>query len=48
MIAVLGLDIEEINELLNSNKLPGVCEIANDNAMESVILSGEKNKKFYQ
>ena len=44
MIAVLGLDIEEINELLNSNKLPGVCEIANDNAIGQVILSGEKNK----
>ena len=33
MIAVLGANIDEINELLNSNrKNEGICEIANDNA----------------
>ena len=47
MIAVLGMDIdiEEINKLLNNeNNHEGICEIANDNAIGQVILSGEKNK----
>ena len=41
MIAVLGLKIEEINDLLvkNENK-KGICEIANDNADGQVIISG--------
>ncbi len=41
MIAVLGLKIDEINELLakNENK-KGICEIANDNADGQVIISG--------
>ena len=44
MIAVLGMKIDEINNLLklhNQNK--GVCEIANDNADGQVIISGDKN-----
>ena len=41
MIAVLGLKIDEVKNLLKSEK--GVCEIANDNAEGQVILSGEKN-----
>ena len=45
MIAVLGMDIDEINKLLNNeNNHEGICEIANDNALGQVILSGEKNK----
>ena len=43
MIAVLGMKIEEINELLkkkSDNK--SICEIANDNANGQVILSGNK------
>ncbi len=44
MIAILGLKIEEINELIKTtNDKPGVCEIANDNAIGQVIVSGEKN-----
>ena len=43
MIAILGLKIEEINELIKTtNDKPGVCEIANDNAIGQVIVSGEK------
>ena len=43
MIAVLGLEYEEIKELLKSHaSLDGVCEIANDNADGQVILSGHK------
>jgi len=44
MIAVLGLKIDEVKNLLMSEKEKrGVCEIANDNAEGQVILSGEKN-----
>jgi [acyl-carrier-protein] S-malonyltransferase len=43
MIAVLGLKIDEVKNLLMSEKeKEGVCEIANDNAEGQVILSGEK------
>ena len=43
MLAVLGLDIDKINELLLTFKdETGVCEIANDNANGQIILSGNK------
>ena len=43
MIAVLGLKIDEINELIKKqNFKEGVCEIANDNADGQVIVSGSK------
>ena len=43
MVAVLGLNADEINNLLkDKNKISGVCEIANDNADGQVILSGNK------
>ena len=43
MIAVLGMNSKEINELLNSrNDKRGICEIANDNADGQVIISGDK------
>jgi len=43
MIAVLGMNSKEINELLNSrNDKKGICEIANDNADGQVIISGDK------
>ena len=43
MIAVLGMKINDINDLLNSrNKNEGICEIANDNANGQVIISGNK------
>ena len=43
MIAILGVDIKELNEILNSlnKKEDGVCEIANDNAEGQVIASGD-------
>ena len=44
MIAVLGLNIDEIKTLINNvNDSKGVCEIANDNAEGQVIISGNKN-----
>ncbi len=43
MIAVLGLKINEIKDLLkNKEEKKGICEIANDNAEGQVILSGKK------
>jgi len=45
MIAVLGLNICEINNLLKTRiNDEGICEIANDNAVGQVILSGNKEK----
>ena len=44
MIAVLGTEIDNLNNLIKLNKKDGeICEIANDNANGQVILSGEKN-----
>ena len=44
MIAVLGTEIDNLENLLRLNKKDGVtCEIANDNAKGQVILSGERN-----
>ncbi len=43
MIAVLGMKINDISELIKSqDNKEGVCEIANDNAEGQVILSGNK------
>tara|TARA_B100000575_G_scaffold293976_1_gene307332 strand:+ start:505 stop:1446 length:942 start_codon:yes stop_codon:yes gene_type:complete len=48
MIAVLGLKIEEVNELIKkNNNSEGVCEIANDNADGQVIISGNVLKIKY-
>ena len=45
MVAVLGLDIEEIKALIQElNLKQGVCEIANDNAVGQVIISGHSSQ----
>ncbi len=41
MIAVLGLTTSEIEKLIKSTISDGVCEIANDNAVGQVIVSGD-------
>ena len=41
MIAVLGLKIDELNNLIKKAKIKGVCEIANDNAEGQTIISGD-------
>ena len=44
MIAVLGIKIEEIKNIINSmSEKKGVCEIANDNADGQIIISGDKD-----
>ena len=40
MLAVLGIDIKEINNLLEENKKNYKCYIANDNSNGQVVLSG--------
>ena len=40
MIAVLGIDIKEINNLLEDNKDNCKCYIANDNSNGQIVLSG--------
>lgn len=44
MIAVLGTNTAELKNLIKSNnEINSVCEIANDNAIGQIIVSGEKN-----
>ena len=40
MLAVLGLNEEEINNYILQLKSKGICEIANDNAPGQIIISG--------
>jgi [acyl-carrier-protein] S-malonyltransferase len=40
MIAILGSDLEEVNNFILQIKSQGVCEIANDNAQGQIIVSG--------
>ena len=50
MIAVLGLKIHEVEDLIKKNdNNKGVCEVANDNADGQVIISGNASSiKFLQ
>ena len=44
MLAVLGLNVKEVNDLIQNRKSKnGICEIANDNAEGQVIISGDKD-----
>ena len=40
MLAILGMETEEINKFISEVKIKGVCEIANDNAPGQIIVSG--------
>ena len=42
MIAVLGMKIEEVEDLIFNFSKEGVCEIANDNSNTQVVVSGTK------
>tara|TARA_B100000900_G_C20544434_1_gene701914 strand:- start:412 stop:1350 length:939 start_codon:yes stop_codon:yes gene_type:complete len=41
MIAVLGSEINEIEDFIKKIETKGVCEIANDNAVGQIIVSGD-------
>ena len=40
MLAVLGSEIEKIENLINENKTKYECFIANDNSVGQIVLSG--------
>ena len=42
MLAVLGIELSELKDLIEKQENIGVCEIANDNAKGQIIISGEK------
>jgi [acyl-carrier-protein] S-malonyltransferase len=42
MLAVLGLDIEAIDNLLNTYTGPGIIVVANHNAEQQIIISGDQ------
>ena len=42
MLAVMGLDINELDTLIKKFDKKGICEIANDNSPGQIILSGDK------
>jgi len=42
MLAILGSQIEEINQFISQLNPKGVCEIANDNSEGQTIISGDK------
>ncbi len=42
MAAILGLNIEDVTEIVTSASKNGVCEIANDNDPAQIVISGEK------
>ena len=41
MAAIIGLDINEVRETINSSEIKNVCQVANDNAPGQVVISGE-------
>ena len=43
MLAVLGSEIEKINEIINNNKEKFKCYIANDNSIGQVVISGNRD-----
>ena len=42
MLAVMGLNINELDSLIKKFDKKGICEIANDNSPGQIILSGDK------
>ncbi len=43
MLAVLGSDVEKINEILIKNKDIFTCYVANDNSVGQIVISGNNN-----
>ena len=43
MLAVLGSEIEKINEIINNNINNFKCYVANDNSIGQVVVSGNVN-----
>tara|TARA_B100001765_G_C19282006_1_gene240405 strand:- start:24 stop:590 length:567 start_codon:yes stop_codon:yes gene_type:complete len=43
MLAVIGIKEEEILERMNSIPINGICEVANDNSPDQIVISGDKD-----
>ena len=43
MAAILGLNIEDVTEIVMKASKNGICEIANDNDPAQIVISGEKD-----
>ena len=42
MLAILGMKIDEVENLIGSFSEEGICEISNDNSNSQIVISGEK------
>lgn len=42
MVALLGAEINEVEDILKSVQIDGICEIANDNGGGQVVISGTR------
>jgi len=40
MLAILGSDVEKINEIIETNKDKFICYVANDNSVGQIVVSG--------
>ena len=43
MLAVLGMSLNEVEKEVDSFSKSGICEVANDNSNEQVVVSGERD-----
>tara|TARA_B100000700_G_scaffold292311_1_gene352153 strand:+ start:1125 stop:2036 length:912 start_codon:yes stop_codon:yes gene_type:complete len=43
MLAVLGMSLDEVEKEINFFSKSGICEVANDNSNEQVVVSGKKD-----
>ena len=41
MVAVLGVEIDQINEILKNNENKFNCYVANDNSIGQIVVSGK-------
>ena len=44
MVAILGMDVEHVEEIISENSNNLVCEVANDNCPGQVVLSGHSEQ----
>ena len=42
MLAVLGMELQEVENEISSFSQEGICEISNDNSNSQIVISGEK------
>ena len=42
MLAILGMNINEVENEVSSFSKDGVCEISNDNSNSQIVVSGER------